>query len=354
MSEGGPEIEETRVRQMDVRQKPEPVQPPMLFARTQDVLDRIERQLGEPLLTYWNSSKGSICQNDVPGLYGLLQRVGRVKRLTLFVKSDGGNGQASLRLVNLLRRYAEHLTVLVPFECQSAATMLALGADRIMMGPLAHLSAVDTSLTHDLSPIDRDNDRVSVSQDELQRVVALWQRQASREETSDQRNPYEALFKYVHPLVIGAVDRISALSTKLCTEILSYHMTDAEKVERISNTLNSGYPSHSYPITLREAQRIGLHAEAMEDEVSHLLFELNEIYAEMGQNAYVDYDEVNAHDNSIANVMETRGFQCFYQINKDWHYRAAERRWVGLNDKSGWKRAQMVDGALSVSTFHIR
>ena len=92
----------------------------------------------------------------------------------------------------------------------------------------------------------------------------------------------------------------------------------------------------------------------MDDEVSHLLFELNEIYAEMGQNAYVDYDEVNAHDNSIANVMETRGFQIFYQINKDWHYRAAERRWVGLNDKSGWKRAQMVDGALSVSTFHIR
>ena len=75
-------------------------------------------------------------------------------------------------MVNLLRQYTKHLTVLVPFECQSAATMLALGADRILMGPIAHLSAVDTSLTHDLSPIDRDNDRVSVSQDELQRVVA--------------------------------------------------------------------------------------------------------------------------------------------------------------------------------------
>ncbi len=81
----------------------------------------------------------------------------------LFIKSDGGSGQAALRMVNLLRRYVKHLTVLAPLECQSAATMLALGADRILMGPLAHLSAVDTSLTHDLSPIDRDNDRVSVS-----------------------------------------------------------------------------------------------------------------------------------------------------------------------------------------------
>jgi Serine dehydrogenase proteinase len=326
------------------------IEPPILFARTQPVIERIEAQLDGPLITYWNSNKGSICQNDVAGLYGLLQRIGKMDRLTLFIKSDGGNGQASLRMVNLLRQYAKHLTVLVPFECQSAATMLALGADRILMGPLAHLSAVDTSLTHDLSPIDRDNDRVSVSQDELQRVVGLWQKQAGHE----QSNPYEALFKYVHPLVIGAVDRISALSTKLCLEILSYHMADTGKAEEISNVLNSGYPSHSYPITLREAQRIGLKAEAMDDDVSHLLFELNEIYAEMGQNAYIDYDERNSHDNSISNVMEACGFQIFFQLNKDWHYRSAERRWVALNDKSGWKRAQTVDGALSVSTFHVR
>lgn len=324
--------------------------PPVLFDRTQEVLKRLEQELGEPVLTYWNSNKGSICQNDVAGLYGLLQRVGKVDRLSLFIKSDGGSGQASLRMVNLLRQYTKHLTVLVPFECQSAATMLALGADCILMGPIAHLSAVDTSLTHDLSPIDRDNDRVSVSQDELQRVVGLWQRQAG----SENSNPYEALFRYVHPLVIGAVDRSSALSTKLCLEILSYHMDDLKKAEGISEILNSGYPSHSYPITLREAQRIGLHTEPMPDAISHLLFELNSIYAEMGQNAYVDFDERNSHDNSISNVMEVNGFQVFFQLNKDWHYRTEERRWVALNDKSGWKRAQMVDGRVSVSTFHVR
>ena len=118
--------------------------------------------------------------------------------------------------------------------------------------------------------------------------------------------------------------------------------------------LNSGYPSHSYPITLREAQRIGLHTEPMADGISHLLFELNEIYAEMGQNAYVDFDERNSHDNSISNVMEANGFQVFFQLNKDWHYRTEERRWVALNDRSGWKRAQVVDGAVSVTAFHVR
>lgn len=253
-------------------------------------------------------------------------------------------------MVNLLREYIETLTVLVPLECASAATMLALGADKIMMGPLAHLSAVDTSLTHDLSPINRDNDRVSVSQDELQRVVKLWQNQADKEAS----NPYASLFSYVHPLVIGAVDRSSALSTKLCVEILSYHMKDDKKAQEISNTLNSTYPAHSYPITLREARRIGLDAEPLDVSTNQLLLELNEIYAEIGQRSSTDFDERNSHDNSILNIIEGKGTQIFFQTDKDWHYRAEERRWVSLNEKSSWRKAEMIDGKLNVSTFHIR
>src|SRR5580704_18608872 len=182
--------------------KPALKNPPILFDKTQKILRQIEGKLGEPFITYWNSPNGSICDTDVSGLYGILRNMGKVNRLSLFIKSDGGSGQSSLRLVHLLRQFVRRLTALVPLECASAATMLALGADRILMGPLAHLSAVDTSLTHDLSPIDRDNDRVSVSQDELHRVVRLWQKEAKRGDS----NPYQSLFGYVHPLVIGAVD----------------------------------------------------------------------------------------------------------------------------------------------------
>jgi serine dehydrogenase proteinase len=328
----------------------EPAKPPVLMERTQPVIQRLSQALGEPVFTYWNSTKGAICQNDVAGLYALLRNMGKLDRLSLFIKSDGGSGQAALRMVNLLRRYAGHLTVLAPLECQSAATMLALGADRILMGPLAHLSAVDTSLTHDLSPIDRDNDRVSVSNDELLRVIRLWSEQA-KDSTA---NPYEALFPYVHPLVIGAVDRSSALSTRICEEILSYHMEDLDRAREISNILNSGYPSHNYPITLREAKRIGLNVEAMEDRVNGLLFELNEIYSEMGQSATTDYDERNSHDNSILNVLESSGVLIYFQLDKDWHYRAEERRWVALNDKSSWRKAEIVKGKTTISQLHVR
>jgi len=324
--------------------------PPILFAKTQKVINALESRLGERLLTYWNSPNGSICNNDVAGLYGILRSIGRRDRLSFFIKSDGGSGQASLRMVNLLRQYVKKLTVLVPLECESAATMLALGADKILMGPLAHLSAVDTSLTHDLSPIDRDNDRVSVSQDELQRVVRLWQEQAQKKAS----NPFESLFEYVHPLVVGAVDRSSALSTKLCIEILSYHLKDKRKAEKISNTLNSRYPSHSYPITLQEARRIGLTVEPLNEDTNKLLFELNEIYSEMGQKASIDFDERNSHDNSILNIMEGKGLQIFFQNDKDWHYRTEERRWVTLNDKSSWRKAELLKGKTVVSIFHIR
>ena len=334
----------------EIERKKELRVPPMLYEKTQKIIGELEDELGEKVITYWNSSKGSICGNDVIGLYGVLRSLGKVDKLSLFIKSEGGSGQASLRMVNLLRQFVKRLHVLVPFECQSAATMLALGADRILMGPLAHLSAVDTSLTHDLSPIDRDNDRVSVSQDELHRVVRLWRGQSA----GTKSNAYEALFQHVHPLVIGAVDRASALSTKLCIEILSYHLKDIRRAKRISTLLNSGYPSHSYPIMLNEAKRIGLQVDALSNDVNHLLFDLNEVYSEMGQSASTDFDERNSHDNSIANVIEGKGLQVFYQLDKDWHYRAEERRWVALNDKSGWRKAQMAKGALAISVFHIR
>lgn len=327
--------------------------PPVLFDRTQRTLGALEAKLGAPLLVYWNSGGGSVCDNDVQGLYELLRQSQRMERVFIFIKSDGGNGQASLRMVHLLREFAGEVCALVPLECMSAATMIALGADRILMGPIARLSAVDTSLRHDLSPLDRENDRVSVSQNEVDRILKGWQASAAGQ---SQHHPYDSLFKYIHPLVIGAVDRASSLSIRLCEEILGYHMTDHEAIRRISETLNSDYPAHSYPITLREAQRIGLNAMALPADVNDMLLELNGHYAEMGQSAVTDTDENNYHNNRILNILERRNLQVFYQVDKDWRYRPEERRWVSLNDESSWRRVEAgagEDAAPVVSKIHI-
>jgi len=324
-------------------------QPPILFSKTQRLIAALSKQLGGPLLTYWNNPRGAVCHNDVVALYDILQRLGKQNVLHLFVKSDGGNGQAALRMVNLLRRNAQKLVALVPLECASAATMLALGTNEILMGPMAYLTAVDTSLTHDLSPVDRDNDRVSVSLDELTRVIRLW-----RSERSDStENPYKALFQYVHPLVIGAVDRAESLSIMLCKELLSYHIHDESKVNAIAETLNSKYPSHSYPILFEEAQRAGLQVGHMPPKINTLLLELNEIYSEMGQKATTDFDESHSHGNEILNILEAPGIQICYQQDKDWFYRAEERRWITMNDKSSWRRIHRVGRRVRKATLHI-
>jgi hypothetical protein len=326
--------------------------PPLLFERTQSVLKKIQGKVDGVLLTYWTSTSGSVCDNDVLALQDLLQSLGNQPRLTLLVKSDGGSGMAALRMVHLLRQFTSRLTVLAPLNCASAATMLALGADRIGMGPLSYLTAVDTSLEHELSPVDHTNQLVAVSNDEVERVIRLWKESAGRERGTV--NPYQELYKYLHPLVIGALDRASSLSLMLCREILGYHMKDKAKAERISRQLNSSYPAHQYPITSREARRLGLNVFDLDPDLDTLLQELNLIYSEMGQRAITDFDELNHHDNEITNILEGRSLQVVYQVEKDWHYRKEERRWVPMNDLSAWYRVSQKNGRLAKSKFHIR
>lgn len=325
-------------------------QPPVLFSKTQAMIESISELLGGPLIVYWNNPSGSVCQNDVLVLYEVLEKLGAHDTIYLFLKSDGGNSQVPLRFVSLLRQHCKNLIALVPLECASAATMIALGANQILMGPSAYLTAVDSSLNHALSPINsRDNERVSVSLDELTRVIRLWREQ----NTDSSDNPYQHLFSYIHPLVIGAVDRAESLSIMICRELLSYHIDDENAVNQIASTLNSKYPSHSYPILLREAKKIGLKVQSLSPVINKMLLDLNRLYSVMGQKAVTDFDELRSHGNEILNILETKDIQIYFQQDKDWFYRTEERRWITLNDSSSWRKIERTAGKIKKGIMHI-
>ena len=324
--------------------------PPKLFKETQHLINLITKDLEGDFISYWTSSNSRITGDDTVPFYEIFKNKKTKSTLYLFLKSDGGSGEGALRIVNLLRKYYKKIVALVPLDCASAATMLALGADIIKMGPLAYLSAIDTSITHDLSPIDKDNDRVSVSQNELSRVLKLWN---SNKQPGD-KNPFSDIYNHLHPLVIGSVDRASSLSIKLTTDILSYHMDDIKHAEKISNALNSNYPSHSYPITIREALKIGLKVQELENNLNNSLLELNALYSEMAQLANTDYDELNYHDNEILKVVEGLTLKQFYQKDKDWHYRTEERRWVPLNDSSSWRKIRKIGNKIEENSFYTQ
>lgn len=325
-------------------------QPPICFAETQELIQGLEKMLNATFLVYWTSPEGNVCQSDVEALQEIFQKIGKQSEVYLFIKSEGGSGLAALRIVHLLRHYADRLKVLIPLDCASAATMIALGADEIHMGPLAYLTAIDTSITHQLAPIDTYNNRISVSKEELTRAIHLWQKEANGNST----HPYEALFNHIHPLVIGAVDRSSSLSIKICTEILSHHMEDQELAEKISNHLNSNYPSHSYPITLREAQKIGLNIQALSSELNQSLLALHKLYSKMGQKAFTYFDENHYHNYEVLNILEGREIQIYYKNDLDYHYRSEERRWVRMNDESAWRKIEREGEEIQESVFHIR
>ena len=99
--------------------------PPVLFAKTQAALARIQKHVDGAFLTYWTSPGGSVCDNDVMALHEVLEATGSQRHITLFVKSDGGSAMASLRMIHLLRRYTRRLTVLAPLNCASACSLEA-------------------------------------------------------------------------------------------------------------------------------------------------------------------------------------------------------------------------------------
>ena len=99
---------------------------------------------------------------------------------------------------------------------------------------------------------------------------------------------------------------------------------------------------------------MGLNVVDLDRGVDELLQELNLLYSEMGQRAITDYDEENHHDNEITNILEAEGAQVFYQVEKDWHYRKEERRWVAMNDVSSWFRCRERDGRVVKEKLHIR
>ena len=63
--------------------------------------------------------------------------------LHLMISSPGGDGEAAVRLVRSIQARCKELTVIVPSQAKSAATLLALGAHHIIMAPASDLGPVD-------------------------------------------------------------------------------------------------------------------------------------------------------------------------------------------------------------------
>lgn len=85
----------------------------------------------------------SIFEDSITYLEELLYDADPAADLHLMLVSQGGDGEAAVRLVRAMQSRCRELTVIIPTQAKSAATLLALGAHHLLMAPFSDLGPVD-------------------------------------------------------------------------------------------------------------------------------------------------------------------------------------------------------------------
>lgn len=68
------------------------------------------------------------------------------EELDLVINSGGGSIHAAYQIIELLRLHTKRLNACVPFYAKSAATLLCVGSDTIIIDELAQLGPLDTQI----------------------------------------------------------------------------------------------------------------------------------------------------------------------------------------------------------------
>jgi len=174
-----------------------------------ELIKEIEKARGSKLLCYVTGDRPGlqtlIADDAVRVLYSNLEALGDCNQLDLFLYSRGGQVLAPYRMVNLIREYCKNFSVLVPYRAHSAATLLCLGANEIVMGRLGELSPVDPAAANLFNPVDPANplNRIPISVEDVTSYLTLAKEKASLTEQASMAEVFKALAEKVHPLALG-------------------------------------------------------------------------------------------------------------------------------------------------------
>lgn len=86
---------------------------------------------------------GDINISDAAPLGSMLDALGDMQGIDLLLHSPGGSGEVAEKFVQMCRSCCTDFRVIVPNFAKSAATMIALGADVIVMGDRSELGPID-------------------------------------------------------------------------------------------------------------------------------------------------------------------------------------------------------------------
>lgn len=115
---------------------------------------------------YWSRIDRALNRADVFPFANMLKSIGKVENLDLIVVSPGGDGTVAETILHLCRKYCTNqLRVVIPAFAKSAATLIALGADEIVMGESSEIGPIDAQVL-----VMQDSTETQVSADHFLRA----------------------------------------------------------------------------------------------------------------------------------------------------------------------------------------
>lgn len=237
-----------------------------MYKERKELLSKIEDQFGANALLFVTGDRPSL-ETRIAGdvfdhIVNHLDKIGVVECICFIVYSRGGDTLAAWSIINLLRQYCDKLTVLIPSRAHSAATLISLGANEIVMTKQATLGPIDPSVNGPLNPQipgEPPQSKAPVSVEAINGYLELAHEQ-NVNDSSEMVQMLLELSRQVHPLVLGEVYRTRSQIKMLAKKLITSQVTDEEHIEKVLQFLCSESGSHDYTINRREAkEELGLN-----------------------------------------------------------------------------------------------
>lgn len=209
----------------------------------------------------------------------------KCQKLDLFVYSRGGDTRVPWIVTRTFREYCNEFNVLIPFRAHSAATMIALGADNIVMGKEGELSPIDPTITNPLCPRDPADKThvIGVNVADLTGYMSLVKEKVGITDQQELAAAFSALAKEVHPLALGNINRHLSFIQLVARKLLSSHnkKLDESKINGIVDDLVEKTFFHEHTIGREEAKDLNLKVVSEDSAISNLMWSLFEEYEKL-------------------------------------------------------------------------
>ena len=244
-----------------------------MYADRKRFYQKIEGERNSKVIAYVTGDRpgmGAQIGADTPDIFlEHLDVIGKVDKISLIIYTCGGDTLAAWNIINLFREFCNELEVIVPNKCRSSGTLMALGANSIVMTKQATLGPIDPSITRSMSPIIPNStppQRLPISVESVKGYFSLLKEKFGASSDAALSAAYTKLAEYIHPLVLGDVYRTQKQIQMLAEKLLRMHNVEDQTIKHIVSFLCSDSGSHDYTINRTEARNLGLSVETPTQE----------------------------------------------------------------------------------------